>query len=194
MKTLRDASIGSDVVVKKLHGEGAVKRRIMDMGITKGASVHIRKVAAGVAEGLQEDCSRIVLNSVLNFLQVSRIDEGSGDVVKRKRVLQKVVGSAVNGLLCHDVSAVGCKRLNCVRDCRCTGGHCQSGAASLERCHSLLENPLRRVRQTTVNVAGIRKTEAVCRMLCIVEYIRCCLINRYRSRIGCGIGLFLTYM
>ncbi|MBQ1370715.1 MAG: ferrous iron transport protein A [Acutalibacteraceae bacterium] len=45
MKTLRDASIGSDVVVKKLHGEGAVKRRIMDMGITKGASVHIRKVA-----------------------------------------------------------------------------------------------------------------------------------------------------
>ena len=45
MKTLRDASIGSDVVVKKLHGEGALKRRIMDMGITKGASVHIRKVA-----------------------------------------------------------------------------------------------------------------------------------------------------
>ena len=45
MKTLCDASIGSDVVVKKLHGEGAVKRRIMDMGITKGASVHIRKVA-----------------------------------------------------------------------------------------------------------------------------------------------------
>ncbi|MDO4406490.1 MAG: ferrous iron transport protein A [Eubacteriales bacterium] len=45
MKTLRDASIGSDVVVKKLHGEGAVKRRIMDMGITKGAAVHVRKVA-----------------------------------------------------------------------------------------------------------------------------------------------------
>jgi len=45
MKTLRDASIGSDVVVRKLHGEGAVKRRIMDMGITKGAKVHVRKVA-----------------------------------------------------------------------------------------------------------------------------------------------------
>lgn len=45
MKTLRDAAIGSDVVVKKLHGEGAVKRRIMDMGIAKGAEVHVRKVA-----------------------------------------------------------------------------------------------------------------------------------------------------
>ena len=45
MKTLRDAKIGETVRVKKLHGEGAVKRRIMDMGITKGVDVHIRKVA-----------------------------------------------------------------------------------------------------------------------------------------------------
>ena len=45
MKTLRDAAIGSDVVVKKLHGEGAVKRRIMDMGITKGVEVFVHRVA-----------------------------------------------------------------------------------------------------------------------------------------------------
>jgi len=45
MKTLRDARIADTVKVKKLHGEGAVKRRIMDMGITKGVEVFIRKVA-----------------------------------------------------------------------------------------------------------------------------------------------------
>ena len=45
MKTLRDVKIGETVTVVKLHGEGAVKRRIMDMGITKGTSVYIRKVA-----------------------------------------------------------------------------------------------------------------------------------------------------
>ena len=45
MKTLREAKIGDTVTVVKLHGEGAVKRRIMDMGITKGVEVHIRKVA-----------------------------------------------------------------------------------------------------------------------------------------------------
>ena len=45
MKTLRDAKIGDTVKVVKLHGEGAVKRRIMDMGITKGVEVHVRKVA-----------------------------------------------------------------------------------------------------------------------------------------------------
>jgi len=45
MKTLRDARIGDTVKVVKLHGEGAVKRRIMDMGITKGVEIFIRKVA-----------------------------------------------------------------------------------------------------------------------------------------------------
>ena len=45
MRTLREASIGETVEVVKLHGEGAVKRRIMDMGITKGVAIYVRKVA-----------------------------------------------------------------------------------------------------------------------------------------------------
>ena len=45
MKTLRQANVGDTVKVTKLYGEGAVKRRIMDMGITKGVDVYIRKVA-----------------------------------------------------------------------------------------------------------------------------------------------------
>lgn len=45
MKTLKESKIGDTVRVVKLHGEGAVKRRIMDMGLTKGVEVQIRKVA-----------------------------------------------------------------------------------------------------------------------------------------------------
>lgn len=45
METLKDVKVGSTVKVKKLHGEGAVKRRIMDMGLTKGVEVYVRKVA-----------------------------------------------------------------------------------------------------------------------------------------------------
>ena len=45
MATLRDAKCGQTVKVVKVHGEGAVKRRIMDMGITKGVEVYVRKVA-----------------------------------------------------------------------------------------------------------------------------------------------------
>ena len=45
MRTLKDAKVGESVKVIKLHGEGAIKRRIMDMGITKSVSIYIRKVA-----------------------------------------------------------------------------------------------------------------------------------------------------
>lgn len=45
MKTLKTVQVGQTVKVVKLHGEGAVKRRIMDMGITRGVEVHVRKVA-----------------------------------------------------------------------------------------------------------------------------------------------------
>ena len=45
MRTLRDAKIGETVTVARIHGEGAVKRRIMDMGITKNVAIYVRKVA-----------------------------------------------------------------------------------------------------------------------------------------------------
>jgi Fe2+ transport system protein A len=45
MRTLKDVKVGENAKVVKLHGEGAVKRRIMDMGITKGVEVNVRKVA-----------------------------------------------------------------------------------------------------------------------------------------------------
>ena len=55
MRTLRDVRIGETAVVVKLHGEGAVKRRIMDMGITKNTTVYVRKVAPlGVPISLSE--------------------------------------------------------------------------------------------------------------------------------------------
>ena len=45
MKTLKDIKVGEHAVIEKLHGEGALKRRIMDMGLTKGTEVYVRKVA-----------------------------------------------------------------------------------------------------------------------------------------------------
>jgi ferrous iron transport protein A len=45
MRTLRDVSVGQACKVKRIHGEGALKRRIMDMGITKGVGIFVRKVA-----------------------------------------------------------------------------------------------------------------------------------------------------
>ena len=61
MKTLRETKIGDTVRVVKLHGTGAVRRRIMDMGITRGVEVHVRKVAplGDPVGGRGDDRSRI---------------------------------------------------------------------------------------------------------------------------------------
>ena len=56
MKTLKEVACGSTVKVKKLTGEGPVKRRIMDMGITKGVDIYVRKVAP---LGDRSNCKRI---------------------------------------------------------------------------------------------------------------------------------------
>ncbi len=45
MKTLKDVKVGENAVIVRLHGEGAIKRRIMDMGLTRGTQIHVRKVA-----------------------------------------------------------------------------------------------------------------------------------------------------
>lgn len=45
MKTLKEIKVGQSAIIKKIHGDGALKRRIMDMGITKGVKVYVRKVA-----------------------------------------------------------------------------------------------------------------------------------------------------
>ena len=45
MKTLKEVKIGESATIRRLHGEGALKRRIMDMGLTKGTEVYVRKVA-----------------------------------------------------------------------------------------------------------------------------------------------------
>lgn len=45
MRTLKDVKVGNSVIVRKLYGEGPIRRRIMDMGITKGVEIYVRKVA-----------------------------------------------------------------------------------------------------------------------------------------------------
>ena len=68
MNTLRQAKIGDTVKVVKLHGEGAVKRRIMDMGITKGVEVYVRKVAP-LGDPLKSRCAAMSFHSARRTLK-----------------------------------------------------------------------------------------------------------------------------
>ena len=102
-------------------------------------------------------------------------------------MFQQIVASAVDGLLGHDVSAVGCQRLHGIGDCRCAGSHGQRSAASFQ-CSQLLGG----IGQTPVNVAGVFQAETVRRVLTVVKYIGSSLINRHCPGIGSRICLFLS--
>ena len=105
---------------------------------------------------------------------------------------EQVVAAAVDGLLCYDVVACLSQCLNGVGDSCCAGSGCECCNAALKCCDALLENVLRRVGQTAVDVACVCQTEAVCGVLAVMENVRGGLINRNGTGVGCRVRLFLT--
>ncbi len=79
MKTLKDAGIGSTVKVVKLHGEGAIKRRIMDMGLTKGTEVYVRKVAP-LGDPIEVTVRGYELSIRKGDAELVEIEEGASEV------------------------------------------------------------------------------------------------------------------
>ena len=154
--------------------------------------VDVGDVAVGVAERLEIDRSGVVLNRVLDFLEVVRVDKGRCDAVLGQGVCEEVVAAAVDGFLRYDVTAVCCQRLNGVGDRRGARSQRECRAAALESGDSLFENVLRGVGQSAVDVARVRETEAVGGVLRVAENIGGRLINGYRSCVGCGVSLLLT--
>ena len=79
MKTLKDAGIGSTVKVVKLHGECAIKRRIMDMGLTKGTEVYVRKVAP-LGDPIEVTVRGYELSIRKGDAELVEIEEGASEV------------------------------------------------------------------------------------------------------------------
>ena len=154
--------------------------------------VDIRNVAVGIAEGFQIHSPGVIPDRALDFREIVSIYKSRLDAVLGKSVAQKVEAAAVDGLLSDDVSAAGCQRLNSIGNgCR-TGSYCQSSGSAFQSREALLKHFLGGIGQTAVDIAGIGKTEAVRRVLAVVEHIGCGLVNRYRAGICCRIGLFLS--
>ena len=120
------------------------------------------------------------------------IDEGGLDAKLGERVLQQVVGTAVDGLLGdHVVTGLG-KSLQGIGDGSSTGGDGKTRHAALERGNAVLEDALGGVGQTTVDVTGVGKTKAVSSMLGVAEHIARGLVDRHGTGVGCRIGALLA--
>ena len=141
-----------------------------------GNGVNVGNVRVGVAQGLQVDGAGVLLDGVLDLGQVMGVDEGGSHAESGQGVLQQVGGTAVDGLLGDDVTAV-------------LGSH-----AALKGCDALLEHILGGVGQTAVNVACVLQVEAVSGVLGVMEHVGSGLVNRHGAGIGDGVSLLLANM
>ena len=155
-----------------------------------GFNVDQRRVR--IADRLDKDSARPVVDGVFKGVFRGRIDKGGGDAVLRERVREQVVRAAVDGFGGDDVVARLREVEEGVGDRRRTGGYAERCGAAFERRDAFFKNLDRRVRQAAVDVAGVGKAEARGGVRGILKHIGGRLVDRHGARAGGGVRLLLT--
>ena len=155
---------------------------------------YINKIGIRIAETLNEEGLGLGTDRLLEIGQVSGVYESRGDPVRNQSVLKQVVRASVDVLGGNDVVSCTCDIEYRVGDGCGAGGHGQGADAPFERSDALLEDVLRRIGQTAIDVARIGQTEARRGVLRIVEHIGTGLVDGDGAGVGCGIGLLLAYV
>ncbi|CCY18835.1 putative uncharacterized protein [Eubacterium sp. CAG:786] len=152
----------------------------------------VGNVGVRVAQGLNIQRLCVLVYGCFKGAFNVGVNELCSNSVQREGVRQQVVGSAVDGVGSHDILTLLCERLNGVGD-RCGAGSSREGCnAALKRGNSLFENVLGGVRQSAVDVACVRKTEACGGVSGVLEYIGSCSVYRHCACVGSGVGLLLA--
>ena len=159
-----------------------------------GKRIDIGNIAVGIAKCFDIDGSCIILNSRFDFFKIVDVYKTCCNTKVWKRMCQQIITATIDRLLCNKVTTVLPKCLESVGDSRCTRGKSQGCNATFKCCHTLFENVLCRVSKSAVYVTCISKAEACGGVFTVMEHIRSGCVNRYRTGIGCRIGIFLTYM
>ena len=159
-----------------------------------GDGVDVGDIGVGIAKRLEVDDRGVVLDGTLDLSQVVRIDKGSLDAKLGERVLQQVIGAAIDGLLGNHVVAGLGEGLQSVGDGGSTRSDSETSHATLERGDAILKDALSGVGQTAVDVTGVGKTKAVSGVLGVTEHIARGLVDRHSAGVGCGVGALLANM
>ena len=145
-----------------------------------------------VTDGLDEDGLCLIVNRVFKSALFIRVYERCGDAVLRERVLEQIVGAAVDGLRGNDVVTCACEVEKRIVDGCCTGSDAKCRYAALQGCNALLKCVHGGVRQTAVDVACICEREAGCCVCGVLEDEGSRLIDRHCAGIGGGVRVLLT--
>ena len=169
------------------------ERNLVCMGNGRNR-LNVNEVGVRVAERLDEDGLRLGTDGVLEVAEVGRVHEGGRDAVGHQRVLEQIVGAAIDGLGRDDMVSRTGDVQDGVGDRRGAGGDGKSTHTPLEGGDTALEDVLRRVRQTAVDIARVCQSETGRRVRGVMEDVRRRLINGDGACVGCGIGLFLAHV
>ena len=153
-----------------------------------GHAFQVQNVAVWIAKGLCIEHFRLGPNGRFQRVEIIKIHDGMGNSLRCEGVRNEVVGTTVKVVGSHDMPSSLYDILQSIGDGRCSRGHGKRCHASLQSCNAVLQNALGGVRQASVDVSWVAKTETVCRVLSIVEHITCCLIDGNSTRISCWVG------
>ena len=157
-------------------------------------SVEVGDVAVGIAQGFNKEDLGVVLDRGLHLLQIVDIHKGGLHAAGGQGVGEEVVGTAVDGLLGHDVVAHMGQGLEGVCNGGCAGGSGQSCRTALQGGDPLLQHVLGGVGQAAIDIAAVGQIEAGGGVGGVPEDIGGGLIDGYGPGIGSGIGLLLAHM
>ena len=154
----------------------------------------VDEVGVRIAERLDEHRLGLRTDGLLEVREVGRVHEGGRDAVRDQRVLEQVVGAAVDGLGRYDMVSRTGDVQDGIGDRGGAGGDGERAHAPFQGGDAALEDVLRRIRQAAVDVARVGQSETGRRVRGVMEDVRRRLINGDGACVGCGIGLFLAHV
>ena len=156
-----------------------------------GDSFDIDDLTVRISEGLDIERLGIIFDRLLKVRRIERVDEGRLDIIVDQCVGKEIVSSAVNISCSYDMVTGEGYILDRVGDRRGSGGDRQGRDPALEGCDPPLKNILRRVRETSVDIAGIPETEAVRCVFAVPKDEGCRLVDRNCAGVRDRIVIFL---
>jgi hypothetical protein len=157
------------------QGKAVVVRDLRD-------GLEVRHVQLRIADGLDVDRPGLFVDRLPERFRIARIDELHRAPQLRERVVEQLVGAAVEVVARHDLVAQARDRQQGVGDRRLARGHAQRAGAAFERGDPLLEDVGRGVHQARVDVAEFLQREQIRRVLRVLEHVGRRLVDRHRAR------------
>ena len=161
------------------------KRNVMTMR-DFGNGFNVYEISAGISDGFDVKRFGFVVDGLFEVTNIVGINKSGGNTEFGQGNAEQVVRTTIERACRNEVVARFGYIENGVGDGRRTGCHRNSGSSAFEYCHPLIDHRSGGIGKPCVNISGISQSKSPCCLFRVVEYIRCCLVNRHGA-CACGV-------